>query len=52
VGLLLGAAVGDWGTFDEIITNGTANKGAPVIVTIVPADKAFKAEGCGTWQKA
>lgn len=43
---------GTGGSFDEIITNGNAEKNTPVIVTIAAADKAFKSEDCGTWSPA
>lgn len=43
---------GTGGSFDEIITNGNAEKNTPVVVTIAAGDKAFKSERCGTWTKA
>jgi len=43
---------GTGGTFDDIITNGNANAGERVTVTIKSADKAFEfTPGCGTWTK-
>lgn len=38
------------GQLGDIIANGTADKGAPVIVTIAATDKGFKTTGCGTWK--
>jgi hypothetical protein len=40
------------GQFNDIIANGNADPGNPVIVTIAPTDKAFRVAGCGTWSKA
>jgi hypothetical protein len=39
-----------FGGFGDVITNGTGQKGAPMVVTIAPTDKGFKTQGCGTWK--
>lgn len=40
------------GQFDDIIANGTADPGTPVVVTVSGSDKGFTSRGCGTWAKA
>lgn len=40
------------GQFSDIIANGNADPGTPVIVTIAPSDKGFTSNGCGTWTKS
>lgn len=45
-------AKGTSGEFQDIIANGLGERGAPVIVTIVSSDKAFRSEDCGTWSAA
>jgi hypothetical protein len=39
------------GSFQSIISNGNSGPNTPVVVTIASTDKAFKAQGCGTWAK-
>ncbi len=39
------------GGADSIIANGIGQPGEKVSVTILPEDKAFQAQGCGTWTK-
>lgn len=43
---------GTSGSFDDIIANDNVDPGTPTVVTIAATDAAFKARGCGTWQKA
>lgn len=45
-------AKGTSGEFQDIIANGLGERGAPVIVTIVSSDMAFRSEDCGTWSAA
>jgi hypothetical protein len=37
------------GEFSDIISNGNANSGQQVLVTIKASDKYFHVERCGTW---
>jgi hypothetical protein len=40
------------GQFTDIIANGNAEPGTPLVVTISASDKGFTSRGCGTWTKA
>ncbi|TQL77706.1 hypothetical protein FB566_3269 [Stackebrandtia endophytica] len=40
------------GDFEDIITNGIAEAGDEVMVTIEESDRAFGSEGCGSWNRA
>lgn len=42
---------GTSGSLDDVIANDTVAVGAQALVTIEPSDKAFKTQGCGSWEK-
>lgn len=39
------------GSLDSIIANDNLTSGAHAVVRVGSSDKAFKSQGCGTWQK-